>query len=314
MDRPPETPRVKPPAEVRTVVESGRGIAPNPGQSLAAKLWEQGRTERKAATAMTAEQLAPFRVENVFAIEYPTPQPLDGPRRNLAYHLCPFRNGTWRRSVEQIVRRLWMFDGRRVVAILTGTDMDDPAEARSAFAGHDVEFITRPNDPTLREVATWEPLISRCVEAAGVTYYAHSKGVSRNVNDGETVHRWARTMHETCLDYWPFVARLLDHFPIAGSFLKHGRGFTSQSAWHYSGAFFWMRNDDLRRREWKRIDRMWWGVEAWPGLHYADDEAGCIFGEGKVPTLDLYSMRNWVDNLWPQYVAWQRSHQPFRLT
>jgi hypothetical protein len=249
------------------------------------------------------------------------PQPVT---RNLLYHVAPASgNGVWQRNVEQLLKRIDLFNGRRVVAIVTGRarrldyaanfKLDPPEAVKEAFRGHVEEFLVLPNDPRLREVVTFRPLLDRVADAdpSQITFYGHAKGVTRPVNDGVTVHRWTDIMHETCLDHMPLVEEQLARHPITGSFKKLGQGFGgSRSAWHYSGSFYWLRNSAVfSRRNWQLVDRQWWGSESWPGLLFSPSEAGCLFHEGAVGVMDLFSMDYLKGVVEPEYTRWKEQHR-----
>lgn len=248
----------------------------------------------------------------------------DGPvrppgRRHLLYHLLPASgNGVWQRNLDQLKWRMPLFDGRKVIAIGVGTQtdhvthrgtlhLDPPDMVREYLDGHGCEFLEFENDPTLREVASWEPLWGRLADlspTADVAFYGHAKGVTRPVNPGTTVHEWTRVMYSACLDYWPEVADLLTRCPLAGPFLKAGRGFVgSASSWHYSGTFFWARLSEAIPK-YREIDRAWFGNEAWPGLHWPASAAGCIVHPGRVPSLDLFSFPYFRDRALPDFRRW----------
>ncbi len=230
--------------------------------------------------------------------------------RHLLYHVCPFPgNGVWQRNVDAMLPRLGLFNGRRVVAIATGAGLDPASTVRERFGDGVAEFVEIPNDPKLREVATFAALLSRIQsdDPREVTLYAHAKGVTRP--DSSPCHRWAEVLAEVCLDYWPHVARALKSFPVVGPFKKVGKGWAeSTSAWHYSGSWYWFRNRDLFGRDWRRIDKFWSGIEAYPSLHFRADEAGCLFHEGPVSQLNLYSQAYWHDVVEPAYAAWRAEH------
>ena len=232
--------------------------------------------------------------------------------RNLLFHIGPFKgNGTWQRNVEQLRRRMNLFNGRRVVAIVTGGNLDHPDDVKRAFGGDVSDYIVVPNNPSLREVATFTSLLERVQSVATneVTFHAHAKGVQHPVNASVTVHPWTDVMYETCLDYWPMVERLLLSHPCAGSFKKIGRFFSgdgSQSAWHYSGTFFWTRSCMTFNRDWRKIDLIRFGSEAWPGLHFDIQAAAAIFYEGN--GYDLYLMDFWKGTILPAYEKWKVAH------
>jgi hypothetical protein len=231
-------------------------------------------------------------------------------------------NGTWQRNLDQLRWRLPLFDGRKVVAVATGgrrvrdtvtrrgvLPLDPAGAVREYLGGTGCEVLAVPNDPALREVATWVPLWDRLREFAGtddVAFYAHAKAVTRPWNPGVTCHPWARMMYSSLLDFWPVVDDLLARHPVVGSFKKIGHGFKdSASAWHYSGSFFWARlRDAFRDDRVGRIDRAWYGNEAWVGLHWRPEEGGCVFKAGHVGELDCYEPRKLFDQYLPEFRAW----------
>lgn len=255
--------------------------------------------------------------ERTPAAAYPAPTV-----RHLLYHVAPFRgNGNWQRCVQQLLRRIELFNGHRVVAIATHPRrMDRPGEVRALFAGKVHEFIELPNDPDLREVATFEALFERVenVNPAHATLWCHAKGVTHP--EGHPTHRWTQMLEETYLDYWPWVAELLTRHPVAGSFLKHGPCWmgASRSDWHYSGSWFWFRHDALFSRQWREIDRFWSGIEPYPSLHFSFRQAGKIFHQGTGESMQIYPDpqgrtgpvgHDYLDQVvQPELAAWRAQH------
>lgn len=233
--------------------------------------------------------------------------------RNLLYHIWPKRGSFWRESVDALCKRMWLFNGRRVVSIVTSPNAESADEVKRAFGGAVEDYLVFPNDPNLREVVSFAPLLERVQTSSPreAIFFAHSKGVIRD--KGTMCHRWAKIMFETCLDYWPLVEEQLKTHPLAGPFKKVGRGFTgSRSLWHYSGTFFWMRSADVFRRDWKKVDQQWWGAESWAGLHYRAAEAGCLFHSGTVPQLDLYEP-SYMESVEAEYERWKSEHAVERM-
>lgn len=235
-------------------------------------------------------------------------------RRHLIYHLMPVKNaGVWRRSVAMLVRRMDLFNGTRAVAIAVNADCDLPEKVIKAFQGTVKDFIIVENDSKFREVKTFLPLWAKIKDNGpeDATFCCHGKGVTKPVNPGVTVHTWGQIMFESCLDYWPYVSRLLKTYPTVGSFKKVGHGFEgSESSWHYSGTFYWLRNEALRAKpDWTRIDNVWWGTESYPSLHFSAKEAGCIFYEGTVPELNVYEMNYMRGRILPQWEKWRKEHE-----
>ena len=239
-------------------------------------------------------------------------------RRHLVYHILPIAgNGVWQRGIDQLRLRWGLFNGSKTVAILTGFAGHhklDPPEAVRQYLPPDCEVLELPNNPNLREVVSWVPLWERALAGAAdedAIFYAHAKGVTRNVDPGNSCQWWASLMYSLHLDHWPLVADHLTRNPITGAFKKVGHGFGgSPSTWHYSGTFFWVRAGDIRNRPWRAVEPTWTGTEAWPGIAYHRDEAGCLFLDGTVPQLDLYNPFFWDRVVRPRYAEWLARNPP----
>lgn len=236
-------------------------------------------------------------------------------KRNLVYHLLPVaQNGIWQRNLDQLKWRIGQFDGIKIMAIMIdgpGTNlMLDPPEAVEEYVrGFDFQFLRLPNNPHLREVESWIPLWNRLreqVDQESITFYGHAKGVTRPVNAGVSCHPWTSLLYHTLLDYPALVDRILVRNPIAGSLKKVGAGFKSSSLFHYSGTFFWVQTKDFfYKRDYRHIDQMWWGTEAWPGVAYKVDQAACVFHKGRVPTLDMYNYQYIIRTVYPELEQWK---------
>ena len=235
------------------------------------------------------------------------PQVAGFTRRNLLFHLMPVP-GRWEWHAERLRRCASLFDGRRIVAVVTRDGLAAPADVAKAF-GPDFEIIEARNDPTRREVVTFELLFSQLEADDSCTLYAQGMAVTHA--PGDTKRRWAEMLYETLIDHWPAAHEVLKRYPVAGSFKKLGAGWpgSSESDWHYSGSWFWFRNRNLLARpDWRRIDPHWWGIESYPSLHYRAFEAGAVFHVGRVPALDLFSwdyLRRVVE---PELARWKAAH------
>jgi hypothetical protein len=245
----------------------------------------------------------------------PDPAPA---RRHVACHVLPVpNNGVWRRSLDQLKLRWRLFTGRKVFAVCTGSfrghPLDSPDDVRD-YLPPGAEVVEVPNDPGLREVATWQPLWDRVLDGANpqdCALYCHTKGATRRVDPGNSCQWWASLCWSLSLDHWGLIEKKLARRPVVGPFKKLGYGFGhGYGRFHYSGTFFWVKVGDFRKRLAVPVPRQWWGVEAWPGLAYDVAEAEELFLSGQVPAHDLYAPRYWGETVRPEYGRWIQQNRP----
>ena len=233
--------------------------------------------------------------------------------RHLHFYIYPSsagNGGVWRRTVGMLLRRMALFNGKRVVGVVTGPGLDPPEMVQAAFKGEIDDWIITDNNPRLREVKTFLPVLKK-LKSTGpneAIFFGHSKGTSKQVNAGVTSHPWGRLMYETCLDYWSYVNAMLQRYPIVGSF-KKTFGPWGSSDWHYSGTFYWIRAAELFSRNWLKIDMTWWGSETYPGAQFRSEEAGCLFYEKPSWEMNLYDLSYWNGRIWPAYRKWRAERQ-----
>lgn len=257
--------------------------------------------------------------------------------RHLLYHIYPVSgNGAWQRNVGRLVERLRIFNGSKIVSIVidppagrkpdpTGPHPPDGARhiapcdsvetVKAAFGDHakDIHFLILENDPHLREVVSLVPMLERLPHGPGdVTLYAQAKGTTRH--HGSLCNHWSDLQYIIYFDYWLLVLEQLKRFPVTGAFKKLGAGWSpdqAKSDWHYSGSWFWFRNADLFARDWRTVDQFWSGVEPYPSQQFLADESGCLFMEGQVPALNLYSSKYWKRTVDPLFANWRRTMKPY---
>lgn len=245
----------------------------------------------------------------------------DGWTRHLCFHVYPVDNGVWRECVTELLPYLPLFNGRRLVAVMTeepnaARRLDPPGEVESSFAGRGCEFL-RIRNQTAGEVVSWVPLLAMVEHLAGPTqalFWTHSKGVTHP--EAAAPAWWRRAMLETSLSDWPFVREVLTHHPIAGSFFaadltrRTPRGRRSGWPWHYSGSMYWLRLDALFAAErWRRPQKRYGGVEFMPGRLFPVSQAGKLFHPLDGPPA-LYDPNYWQSHVWPALTAWRAAHTP----
>lgn len=212
--------------------------------------------------------------------------------RNLIYHVCPLKtNDLWRANASQLAKRIDVFNGHRRIAVATGDNLYPAKFAIREMerAGIVAEFMTLPNDPLLREVATFLPLLLSVARpvANEATFYAHTKGIDTacelpNATRGATL--WRNAAYHHLLDRAGDCMVELETHVAAGihkmiwadnppypSGLRHGN-------WMLAGTFFWFRNDAVfSHPRWRNIPIDRYGAEAWLAGMFAPHEAASMY-------------------------------------
>lgn len=224
-------------------------------------------------------------------------------KRNLIYHISPFAdNDVWLRNVKQLLKRIDLFNGKRVVAISTGERMLDAKTVCAAFGGQQIDFLFLPNDQRLRERATADLLLDAVysTDPNTATFYAHAKGVA-TAGNVQGVTYWRNAMYHELLDDWPRISDTLRTKSCAGTHrLSKGvypDGLTTNS-WHYAGTFWWFRHDALfAQKDWRqRLPDSGWGMEAYPGIMFAYNDAGCVFMDEPANSYDPNTYVNPIED------------------
>jgi hypothetical protein len=201
---------------------------------------------------------------------------IPGPR-HLLYHLYPRRNGLWRFNVNLLKPHLRLFNGKKVVHIATDNSTEPPQLVRDAFEDPTIQFEVTPNHPLHETGPFIDILMPQICSEKGVTFYAHGKGASYGKRDVPYVLNWARNMYYHNLHAATFD--LLESYEAVGVYRRkmlHG-----PSPWHYSGTFFWFRNDSVFQgeKDWRCIERGPHGVEQYIGCIVPYEHSACVYGD-----------------------------------
>jgi hypothetical protein len=229
-------------------------------------------------------------------------------RRNLLFHVWPVQGNTWRWNLDQLKRRIDLFNGRRIIGIVCD-ERSEPAEAVQAYMeGHGCEFVVNANDPR-GEVLTFPRMMESVASTddSELSFYAHAKGVKYEPEVPQTVRRWAEVQYGVLLDDWLAVKAQMQRYAMTGALRKVGRFRVHDrlSDWHYCGTYFWMRHARVFRRPWQVVPQIYGGVETWPGTLFPREETGCMLLDNlqEFP----YFERFWTSRGNPAFRRWQAS-------
>ncbi|MBK8814444.1 MAG: glycosyltransferase [Methylococcaceae bacterium] len=202
------------------------------------------------------------------------------PVRNLIYHIWPVKGSIWRWNLDQLIKRMEIFNGRRIIGIVHDDRSVSPEEVKDALEGHGCEFFVQPNNE-LGEVITFPKMMKEVASQNPneLTFYSHAKGVKYESDVSEAITRWVETQYHVSLDNWLMVKEHMEHFALTGPFRMLGRFRTHHNSgdWHYSGTNFWIRHAFVFSKGMLEVPSFYGGVEAWPGIHFKQAETGCLF-------------------------------------
>lgn len=225
------------------------------------------------------------------------------PVRNLVMHIWPTRNGAWQWNLDEVLKRIDLFNGKRVIGIATDTGSCSADEVKDYVSGLGFEFVVKPNNPKLGEMVTFVPCLDRVAstDRNEVTFRCHAKG-SKYTDFGKPSHsvkRWAQAMYATCLDDWPLIEAAMNAHAMAGPF-KRGHGLNVP--FHYSGSFYWFAHDPVFRRGWQNAPQTYAGAEIWPAKVCLASEAACIFHDNAG---NVYDLKEWESRIQPELDRWK---------
>jgi hypothetical protein len=204
-------------------------------------------------------------------------------RLNLLYHVCPVMdNDEWRLNLAEIRQRWHLFNGHRVLAIVQGDGLHDGRTVRKELGRTDCDWMEFDNDPELREVVSFLPLLKYVASASNqeASFFAHTKGTSSELGISGP-RAWRDAMYRTLLDNIEVVRAALMTVPAVGTTkLTWPCGSTPPypnrlqfGQWMFAGTFFWFRHGAIYTRpDWDNVIRDRYGAEAWLSGMFGPDE------------------------------------------
>ncbi|MBI3549127.1 MAG: hypothetical protein HY078_08825 [Elusimicrobia bacterium] len=198
-------------------------------------------------------------------------------KRNLYFYLYPVKGSHWDWHLGQL-RRYWSaFNGKKQLVVSLDRQTVRLADVVSRLEGLDPDVYPVENDRARGESRSFVAGLERFRSESPdeITFYAHGKGVTHRGLKSLIMQAWSESMYFMNLSSPGLVEALLKTRSTAGCFrqeyARHGG-----SDWHYSGTFFWFKHSALFTRDWRRVSRGKYGVEGYPGRHFALRESYCL--------------------------------------
>lgn len=236
--------------------------------------------------------------------------PFESKIRHLSYFVYPANETSWKWNLDELAKRFWLFNGRKVLGVVHDRDSAKPEAvleyAKSVGMTFDDVFI-KPNNPKQREVVLWVPMLEcfapETARSDEVVFSAHAKG--QKYDDPKFTRDWTDLMYQVCLDDWPAVYNALRTSLMTGAFREYGL-FKKWYNWAYSGTFYWWRLAEIGKRNWRDVDPWFCGTESWPGKMCDPRETSCLFLND---SRRLYDRQYWIDVVWPAWAEYQQGRR-----
>ena len=195
--------------------------------------------------------------------------------RHLLYHVYPSkRNDLWLDNVWRLQQHWHLFNGKRVIAVATSGATHSFERVQQEFDGFGALLVPFANDPELREVATFTPLLAHCqgMGESDAVFYGHTKGNATADNEQGALI-WKNIGYDYLLGkYYDFVRPALGRAAAVGI---HKMIWPSTSPspyptrlvrgdWMFAGTFFWFRPSFTHScDDWRKVPVDRYGAEAW---------------------------------------------------
>lgn len=192
-------------------------------------------------------------------------------------------------NLRRMDQYLHLFDGQIIVKV-AGVARKDLPDCYEILRNAELVY----NLPT-HEAEHFKESLSRLRRDGSVTFYAHAKGVSREPTD--ELKMWVDLMYRGNLQSPPNLKNKL----FSGCFAKLRKGSVNVPVpWHYSGTFYWFRNDEVLRRYANSkipgsIDNRWF-TENFPGWIARKEEAELRLYSTADQRCNFYSPKFWSRN------------------
>lgn len=242
--------------------------------------------------------------------------PLVAPVRHFLWYCCPLLPTGKRAGIEvldwqlpRIRKILPAFNGAKLCAVATpSSSVEEKIFAEYSTIAQrweeiGVTVIPVVNSTEMREGPAFVKMLESCPGGADdIAFFGHSKGVSRGPKD-KAIRYWTETMMETVMENISGAEYSLGRYGVTGAFKRYGEfNLPGNNLWHYSGSFFWMRLQEVFKRDWTYLHNFFASVEAWPGYQFTRGEAGCLFAD---KAGHLYDLSYWNRTLFKHLDKWR---------
>lgn len=204
--------------------------------------------------------------------------------KNLLYNCYPAKHSAeWKLNIKELLKYSNVFNGKKIILVKVDTMTERFEDVVNFFDLNDAIFLKFDNDPKLGEVVGFLDGLKLLnnLNAEDITFYAHTKGTkyrSIPAQNMATIRRWRNRMYYECLSDIKNIEDIFSlNYSCCGCFLENYGHLDTQSAWHFSGTFWWVKHSNLFKTNWTDIHNGYYGVEQFLGRIFPIEEAYCLY-------------------------------------
>ncbi len=161
----------------------------------------------------------------------------------------------------------------------TFDDIDFIYNILSPFQKGNALIYSVKNHKTLGETYAFIDYLKGIIHKDGITFYAHTKGVTHTAGKRlDAIRIWRQQMYAANLYNMMKTELALSKYVCAGAFrMKGAWPQFPDSKWCFAGNYWWINNERLREKQYQNIGNDNYAVEGYLGKIIPHEESYCLF-------------------------------------
>lgn len=203
-------------------------------------------------------------------------------KRHLLYSIYPRKdNPEWILNILELKLYADIFDNCTFILREDNTTVDDISFISNLLNSSfkNISLFSLENNIKLGETYGFLDYLGGIIYVEGITFYAHSKGVTHKSGEQlDAIRQWRQQMYTANLHNMQLTELALSTHVCAGAFRMIG-GWPQFpfSPWCFAGNFWWINNAKLLEKDWRTIGNDKYAVEGYLGRIIPYEESFCLY-------------------------------------
>lgn len=197
-------------------------------------------------------------------------------KTNLLFHVYGDEALYCNEQINYILNQSKWFDN--IVFKVVYTDINKAKYFFDQLIGERIKVVYYPNNPIEVDLPGFCEEMDKLIQEDGFTLYGHTKGAS--VTSNEFKKAWGKALLELNLCNIPLVRKKLsqEYYSYGSLLIRHPAIKENiYCPFHYTGTYWWVRNDILRNSKWKTLEKSKHYSEFLLSQLFDISKAGCFF-------------------------------------